>query len=439
MIDVMHISDIHTDHSLDQANKCCNFALAQASERVPDLIVIAGDIYNSQHVKLDSEACRFVFEWVQSLSTIAPVFIVKGTPSHEGYAISPLQHINSKYKVIVADMPGMYYMVEGGAIYAIPHGKSLNVGPAKALISAMPTPTKEMIVQAGQNIQAENDTLANALTPIFANFGQIAADNPGIPHIHVGHYCVRGAAISETQVMIGRDIEIGKDQLMMANVDLGCLGHIHLHQELFDRWYYSGSLIRKNQGEYEDKGFYFHRIVDDKSLSSEFVPAPARNMLRIREDFTKTDLADLDMVLHTFSPEELKDAHLKIEFKVWVDEGLDVTKAKILDFYKDCGCADIKVEITRVKKQNIRSNEVVKADRLSDKVNLMAVQNNEEISAGVLEKCELLETKTRDEIIEGLKEVKKEAEPETFETVDVLHDPIVEPEQVQEYQQGMLF
>jgi DNA repair exonuclease SbcCD nuclease subunit len=59
--------------------------------------------------------------------------------------------------------------------------------------------------------------------------------------------------ISETQMLPGGDIAIGKDILTLAGADLYCLGHIHLNQE-YDlpggtKAYHSGSIFRKDFGE----------------------------------------------------------------------------------------------------------------------------------------------------------------------------------------------
>ena len=387
---IFHLADIHASaKTLEQVKRCCDFVTEQAAIHQPWLIVIAGDIYDSRDIRLDSDPVRYMFQWVRQLSEYSPVFIVKGTPTHEGNAIKPLELVGSKYPVVVADYPEVWGLTKDAQL--IPHPTSSVEMVAN--ISAMPTPTKQFL-------QAGDDDLASALTPIFAGFGVDAA-RYNVPHIHVGHYCVRGAAISENQTMVGRDVEIGRDQIELANPDIVCLGHIHMHQRIRGLpCSYSGSLIRKNHGENDVKGFYIHDI----NKGSIFIKTPADRLLRIREDFTidPEDINDLDQILYTYGPEELKGAILKVELTFWQDEGLEHTRESIEKFFEPCGCQSVTVQIIRKPRENIRSQEILKAESLSEKVQLLADQNKEEITPGVQAKCEMLETMNQEGCIKAL-------------------------------------
>ena len=395
---IFHLADIHASaKTLDQVKRCTGFVTEQAAIHQPELIIIAGDIFDSRDIRLDSEPVRYIFSWIRQLSEYSPVFIVKGTPTHEGNAIRPLEHVGSNYTVTVADYPGMYELGSSGNLE--PHtgpGHSFATRPI-ALISAMPTPTKQFM-------QAGDEDLASALTPIFAGFGSQAAQYD-VPHIHVGHYCKRGASISENQTMVGKDIEIGMDQIELAKADLVCLGHIHMHQEVEPGMFYSGSLIRKNHGEDDDKGFYIYDLSMGKG-NPKFTKTPSDRLLRIREDYTtpNSDTADIDMSLYSYDPEDLKGAILKVELTFWQDEGLEHTRESLEKFFEPCGCQSINVQIIRKPRENIRSQEILKAESLSEKVQLLADQNKEEITPGVQSKCEMLETMNQDECIKALNE-----------------------------------
>jgi DNA repair exonuclease SbcCD nuclease subunit len=397
---IFHLADIHASaKTLEQVKRCCDFVTEQAAIHQPGLIVIAGDIYDSRDIRLDSDTCRYVFQWVRQLSEYAPVFIVKGTPTHEGNAIKPLEHVGSRHRVMVADYPGCWGLIESVShkydfLKMEPGHNYSNYGPI-SVISAMPTPTKQFL-------QAGDDDLASALTPIFAGFGTQAAQYE-VPHIHVGHYCVRGACISENQTMVGKDIEIGRDQIELANPDIVCLGHIHMHQEVESGMFYSGSLIRKNHGEVEDKGFYIYDLSMGKG-NPKFINTPSDRLLRIREDFTTPNNGpeNIDVAFYSYGPDELNGSILKIELTFWQDEGLEHTRESIEKFFEAHGCQSINVQIIRKPRENIRSQEILKAESLSEKVQLLADQNKEEITPGVQRKCEMLETMNQDECIEAL-------------------------------------
>jgi len=395
---IFHLADIHTSaKTLEQVKRCTGFVTEQAAIHQPALTIIAGDIFDSRDIRLDSEPVRYIFSWVRQMSDYSPVFIVKGTPTHEGNAIKPLEMVGKRFPVYVADYPGMYILTAAHSIKPIADREPSDCG-VRALISAMPTPTKQFM-------QAGDDDLASALTPIFAGFGAQAAQYEDVPHIHVGHYCVRGASISEDQTMVGRDIEIGRDQIELANPDIVCLGHIHLHQEVEPGMFYSGALIKKDHGEYDDKGFYIYDLSMAKG-NPKFIQTPSDRLLRIREDFTVdgNTFIDADMVLHTYGPDELKGAILKVEFTFWQDEGLEHTRESIEKFFEPCDCQSVDVQIIRKPRENIRSQEILKAESLSEKVQLLADQNKEEITPGIQDKCNMLETMTQEECIKVLNE-----------------------------------
>ncbi len=397
-MNILHLADIHACKKLfEQVKRCCNFVADYTGNSQIDLIVIAGDIFDIQSIKLDSDVVRFMFKWVSVLSNMAPVFIVKGTRLHEGNTIKALESVSGIYDITVADYPGTWLMTSSGNFVHHDNHQDHPSSYYKCIISAMPTPTKEWITD-DLKIQDSNDQLASCLTPIFAGFGSKASEFPDLPHVLTGHFCVRGAAISEDQVMIGREIEIGLDQILMTRADLTCLGHIHKAQNLGHEIFYSGSLPRKNQGETEDKGFYIHDFNHGKP--AEFIVVPADKLLRIRADFTDgIPLDRLDEVLSLYPNDELKDVYLKIEFTMWQDAGREHSKESIKKVFKDCECADVKVDLVRKPRANIRNEEVVNAETYSDMLQVLATQNSETIPDFALDKMEMLETMPADDVI----------------------------------------
>lgn len=409
---VFHLADLHASaKTLDQVMRCCDFSVQQAQEQRPDLIILAGDTYDSRDIRLDSETCKYVFGFVRLLSDIAPVFIVRGTPFHEGNAIETLQYVGGRFPVVVSGYPGTWVLLDSGNI--LPFGGVI-ASKVIAMISSMPTPTKQYL-EDDLNIKASNDNLASALTPIFAKFSSDASQYPDVPHILAGHFCVRGAAISETQTMIGKDIEIGRDQIEMAKIDLGCFGHIHLRQQLWSGCFYSGSFICKTHGETDIKGFYVHELSDKMSTqflkASTFIPTPVDKLLRIRHDFTAEDNPDISLALQKYRSDELRGAHLKIELTLWQDQCVEWDKKKVLSHFVPFDCNSIDISISRLPHQNIRNEQILRADSLTEKISILAVQNKEEISQGIIDKCELLQSTPQEEIIKQLEmPTKKEFE-----------------------------
>ncbi len=183
------------------------------------------------------------------LADIAPVVVVIGTPSHDGTAAEVLEHIKAKNEVWVSSRPEQIHLYEIGGKMVI---RAASPVPPTAIISMVPTPTKQFF-NSDSDIKGTDNEIAQAMGAMFAGFGSQAANFPGVPHILVGHFQIGGAFVSETQQLNGLDIEISREQIGYANADLVMLGHIHLHQQIGQNIFYSGSIFRKDFGELDAK------------------------------------------------------------------------------------------------------------------------------------------------------------------------------------------
>ena len=396
---ILATADWHIrDKDIDEIEKCLNYLIEVAKKERPNLIIHAGDIFDSRDVKLDSISAKLTFHIFSELAEIAPICTILGTPLHEGYATESLVYAsNIDHNVWVSSQPEQLRL-HNGTLTSLEY-----VGRDKTdlILSMLPTPTKQFM-------QGTDEEISNALTPIFAGFGAQAAQYD-CPHILVGHWTVRGAAISDTQVMVGRDIEIGTDQIALAKAHLTCLGHIHKAQKIGENMFYSGSIYRTKHGETEAKGFYIHEILggiietpEGKGVysGSRFIETPARQRLTLKEDFSQgNDIQDLDATLRSLDPGEVKGASIKVELKAWEDETGAIDKQGIEDFYRAAGAESVEVHITAIPRENVRSERILKLETLREKVQERAALSCETVPETILEKADLLETMSDDEVL----------------------------------------
>ena len=366
---IIHSADWHyRDADHDEIEKCVDFMIERARNEEIDLIIISGDITDSQNLKLDSRSAKTICRQFSELADIAPVVNIIGTPSHDGKSAEILRYVKGKYQIHVSEKPEQLYLASGllcTADMISDIGSSID-----AVITQIPTPTKQFF-QADTAIEEGDKAISNAMTSILCSFGEMAK-GLDCPHIINGHFQVGGAFISEKQQLIGRDIEISTDQLEMANAHLICLGHLHFSQTIKGYIHYAGSIYRKTFGETEAKGFYLHEI-EGMVTKSLFIETPTKQKLTIREDFTKEDnLEDMDAILYSYGLDELKDAHIKVEFKIWQDEQR-INKSDIDDFFKSAGVEHVIVNLIRVPRETVRAANVLKLSSLRDKVQEMAV------------------------------------------------------------------
>lgn len=398
MLKVLSTGDWHfRDKDHDEILRCCEFIVESARKDKPDVIVHSGDVTHSEFLKLDSRSARSIFRLFVKLRNIAPVAVIIGTKSHDGTVSKALESTGGKYPIIVSEYTeqiGYYEWLDKKIFGPINSEEFYDITP-EFIISQIPQPTKKYFVN-NLTIEDSDEAIQNAMELMFVGFNH-EADKFNCPHVVNMHIQVGGCYISEHQQLIGRDIEVSKKQLNLLNADVICLGHIHKQQQISENAFYPGSPTRMNHGETEIKGFYYQMISDDK-LKSEFIETPARQMFSIKEDFTKENnpIAELYMVLYTYSSVELENAHIKVVLTVWQDEAKHINESDIKKFYLDAGALECKVSIMRKPRETVRSSKVCDAISLPDKLGAMAELRCEEISNDIIDKANSLELNQMD-------------------------------------------
>lgn len=402
---ILQLADIHArDKDIDEIKKCLEFIVETAKAETPDIIINAGDTFDSSLIKADSQSAKMIFRVFQELANIAPVAIIIGTKSHDGQTAEILRYIKAKYPIHVSTRPEQLYLCEGD-IGIDPHMPgSPQEASIEAIISMVPAPDKSFF-QSDNGIVVSEMEIAQAMSVLFGGFAAQAQDY-AVPHILVGHWNTTGALVSETQTLTGVDIELSKDQMAMANADLVCLGHIHKAQDLGDGIFYSGSITALNWGEMEDKGVYMHGINTDMgnpnrkdwSIASRFIKTPSKTLLRISEDLTKDGYGINDLV-GTVVTKDLKDTYIKIEAKVFQDEVKSIDKEKIKDFFLSVGAKEVTVDLIVIPRENVRSQILLQLKTLSEKLIEQARLREEAVPDSILVKAALIETGIPENII----------------------------------------
>ena len=386
---VLHTADWHVrDKDILECEKCLNLVVETAREEKVRQVIIAGDIFDSRDIKLDSLSAKLAIKIISELVDICPVVIITGTPSHDGTAPEILSYVKGKHPLYVATKPIQVPLC----------GEGIEVD-----LTLIPTPTKQFF-NSNNDIQTSNEDISSAMNAVFAGFGAQAEEHD-CPHVLIGHWNVSGAKLSTGQTLTGQDIDISIDQMMFANPDLICLGHIHMSQQLGDRTFYSGSLYPLTWGELEKKGFWIHEIKKNAGkkgcpykTTSQFIETPCRKLEKFETDYTDgiNKIDDLDFVLW-LKPTE--GAYVRHDITVWQDEAVKINKEKIRKCYISNGAIDADIRIIRVPRQTVRSESVLKVESLRDKLVAMAAIKEETVPESILIKADGLEAGPAEEII----------------------------------------
>lgn len=385
---ILHTADLHLrEKDIEEASQCLRFLIGKARDENIDLAIIAGDIFDSRDVKLDSKAAKLAVKTISTLANIAPVAVVLGTNSHDGAAPEVLQYARGAYPVIVAATPIQIKAIKKhSCFYRIENPSN---GNPDAIISLIPQPTKQFF-NVG-DIQSSNEAISHGMSGLFAGVGA-QADGYSCPHLLVYHGSISGAKLSNQQVLAGMDIEVSTDQLRLSNANIIMCGHLHLPQELPGNVFYSGSIYANNWGEDHKHGFYIHTLEGKKLVSSEFVETPCRKLVRFQhdltDDFNGYALADR----MSLEADKAIASFVRLDLTVWQDEAAKIDKETIKQIYLTFGALDVDIRIIRVPRQTVRSESVLKVVTLRDKLIAMAALSNEEVPERILAKADELES-----------------------------------------------
>lgn len=401
---ILHSADWHLkDSSIDEAEICLTKIIETTASKHVDLIIIAGDIFDSRDIKLDSLAARSAIKTISSLADIAPVAIVTGTPSHDGAAPEILKYARGKHDIFVSSRPQQVYL-EDGYFFDRPAGDR----EPQCIVTLIPQPTKQFF-RTSSDIKTSDQEIGAAMSQIFAGFGAMAAEYDA-PHFLVYHGEISGATISNGQTLTGQDIQVSIEQLNLCQACINLLGHIHLPQQIGDNTFYAGSIYAKDWGETHRHGFYLHEIDGNHLVTSRFIETPTRKMLHLKHNFVEDPpLDELDIVLYSLEREDIENAYIRCDFTVYQDEAETIDKEMIRAFYARAGALDVDVRIIRIPRETIRSEEVLKVERLRDKLIAMAELRGETVTESILQKADDLENMPSEELIGTIAGEKVEA------------------------------
>ena len=234
---ILHCGDIHFKNDLTaEIEKCTDFLVEQAINEQIDLSIVTGDLFD-ERLHYDSVAFQSAIRFLINLAHVSPVFILKGTTSHDGNSLKFLEAVNTRHNVCVTEQIGITAYADKFIEVSKYNLLKLNNKEAypKALIFSLPPVSKAHLLAYGRNdIEDSRLDTIEAIRSVLQMFQAASSEASalGIPTILTGHLTVTGSSLSTGQQMVGREIELGVGDLRMAGADLVCLGHVHKTQ----RW-----------------------------------------------------------------------------------------------------------------------------------------------------------------------------------------------------------
>jgi exonuclease SbcD len=294
---ILHSADIHLGElpgpvvngqnaRLLDTLRCFDFMVEYAEKERPDVILIAGDLFDKSKLwgdnmlsLIDAAARR-----LRKLADIAPTVLMFGTDNHDS--------LKAFENILNMNIPGLRVVTEPGIFLAGTPSGYLQV-------ACLPGFDKGYFRAKHPGMEpAEESVMCSKFLGDMVN-GLSAQLDPTVPSVLMGHYTVVGCELDNGQhVFSQNEVVLLKEALAGSAFDLVALGHIHRAQQVECAGkpvFYSGppNGITFNE-EGQDKGFWMHEIGTTEGeefaeiqsyVGSEFIKTPYREFITLEADF----------------------------------------------------------------------------------------------------------------------------------------------------------
>jgi len=359
-IKIFHTGDGHFSRENQLSFfQSATFLLEKAKKEQPDLIVIAGDLFDRAINDTVSSGFTGLVRWISSLMNIAPVVTVYGTPTHDIYGCYDVfESIKAQHEFRILN-PSIPYFLDNYRIQPESNDHT------KLLILGLPEPSKEWFLKDKQLGKAESDEAINqGMREMLLGMGAVRKQYPDIPCLFVGHIEVRDTPTCTGHIIQG-GIKIGKDDLALVGADYYALGHIHLAQKIEgEAAYYCGSMFPVNWGELDQKGFNVVELTGDID-SVEFVPFPHPPRKKIVVDWPVNE------TWGSLGLTEGYDTWVQIRATKEERPTIDVEKIKNDLFVRGAG-PNSRIEVITIPTETVRSEQISEATSLTEKLKVYA-------------------------------------------------------------------
>jgi len=367
------IGDSHFDASpggrFEECVRVHDWIAEDLAQQGVDLVLHSGDVFERKSTPEERNAVR---AWVAKVAEIAPMVIVRG--NHDApHDLDIFGHLQTSRRVIVEERCGVHEI--GGCIVGC------LAWPTKASVLAM---AREASKEQAEQLAGE--ALRNVVLGLGARMFEL--DHVDRPRILLSHAMVRGSRVSTGQPLVGCDLEVGLEDLRLADANAYALGHIHCGQSwcpdgsreansLDGLAVYPGSPRRTAYGELEEKRYVLLDFGTDGTLQDVgFVPTPCAPMVLLEDEWVELDSGGRCtwsvQYPHTAALELAKLQGAEVRFRYTVEASqrevakvaAEEAKVRMLA----AGAVDVKVEERLRPATKAKAPEVARATTLEAKL-----------------------------------------------------------------------
>lgn len=367
-------SQIDENSRLLEHDRVMQFIVEDARRRGVSLVIHAGDVYENPRGSTARERASVAW-FVREVTEFATLVVVGGNHEAPG-------EVEELAKLRTGRWPVHAYERAQTDLIKTPEGL--------VSIAALPWPRKANLLAMLPPVSpTEVDRAAvEALRAIFVAFrAELDVARAKWPTLLVAHAQVRGASSDSDQPMVGRELEVGLEDLGLCEAAFTLLGHIHKPQD----WthggrpiVYPGSPRRTSyaSGELLPKGYVLAEFDGPRLDRWERVETPATPLALVEAKWTAGQEALGEGVLRWAGAggsltyvarevlEDVRGAEIRFRYSVAADQRGPARRAaeEWAASALGCGAAEVKLEERVMAVSTARAPEIARLDSLEEKL-----------------------------------------------------------------------
>ena len=339
--------------------RCAEWCIADMVKRGVDLILVAGDIFDSAE-PTPTERWLALGAMKSAVEAGIPVLVLGG--NHELAKSTAEQSatdlLNPLRSLIVADQPSIY-RCDGERWAKLLPGDGRRwvelVWPsagAKIQVACAPYPNKQQLLafRPDLSVLGTEAAMREGMTDVIR--GLAAQLEPGIPSILLGHFGVdlaKAGSESRMMVALGAEWTLNAHELAGMGFELICLGHVHKRQLVVEdragrsAMFYAGSPCQMDHGEEGDAcGYLLHEFEDGRHAET------SRHDCPYNRRYLTIDLATDSWP----AAEDLREAIVKVR----IPAGMEADEPQMRRELEAAGVQEY--QITHQQAETLRRREV---------------------------------------------------------------------------------
>jgi DNA repair exonuclease SbcCD ATPase subunit/DNA repair exonuclease SbcCD nuclease subunit len=373
---IISTADLHYDRDRQaEFFSSANALLDAAKFHTPDLITIAGDIFDRATNNTRSSGFPELIEWFRDLASIAPVAVIYGTPTHDiPGSLDFLERIEARHDIVIC-RPNQTFVLDDDNVVT-----PFEAENPRLLILGIPEVSKGWLLANKDDLSGDTtEAVKGAMRSYLLGLAAIRQEFSSIPCVVLYHGAIRGARLSDTQTLPPGGIEVGIDDLAQIGADYYSCGHIHMRQDLPGLpGRYEGSIYPKTWGELEQKAFSVVEFGGDQEAVNYPHPPRKKMSVKIGDEISEEDVAG---------------------YQVWVEKtvpaGTPVDTGTALEYLYKLGALSGSRYTTRTTHdETTRAKEITEATSTYGKVRVWAENTGVAIPADTEEKIHALDAES---------------------------------------------